>query len=256
MRETWVQPLGWEDPLEEDMATHSSILAWRIPMDRRAWQGPQSMGSQRVGHDWVTKHTHTRASGSLLTEPGAGESPQVICQQIPLGQLGVLIRCWGERGLGGGEPETFQVWPKSGSPVSTYIYHFCFATGSWQENSKVSGKESLLFMRLAKCLQPLVFGVSPKPPGQASLNPGLRSERGGGGVWLWNIKLPGLFFFSSSFLTSIPTSSLGVFPLLRFLKFPFFYSTYQHVNSTRGWKGRRLRQTATAGINCLLKRLS
>jgi len=35
--ETWVQPLGWEDPLEEGMATHSSILAWRISMDRGAW---------------------------------------------------------------------------------------------------------------------------------------------------------------------------------------------------------------------------
>ena len=34
MRETWVQSLGWENPLEEGMATHSSILAWRIPMDR------------------------------------------------------------------------------------------------------------------------------------------------------------------------------------------------------------------------------
>ena len=37
MQETWVRPLGWEDPLEESMATHSSILAWRIPMDRGAW---------------------------------------------------------------------------------------------------------------------------------------------------------------------------------------------------------------------------
>ena len=37
MRETWVPSLGWEDPLEEGMATHSSILAWRIPMDRGAW---------------------------------------------------------------------------------------------------------------------------------------------------------------------------------------------------------------------------
>ena len=37
-RETWVQSLGWEDALEEGMATHSSILAWRIPMDRGAWQ--------------------------------------------------------------------------------------------------------------------------------------------------------------------------------------------------------------------------
>ena len=38
MQETWVLSLGWDDPLEEGMATHSSILAWRIPMDRGAWQ--------------------------------------------------------------------------------------------------------------------------------------------------------------------------------------------------------------------------
>ena len=38
MQETWVRSLGWENPLEEGMATHSSILAWRIPMDRAAWQ--------------------------------------------------------------------------------------------------------------------------------------------------------------------------------------------------------------------------
>ena len=35
--ETWVRSLGWKDPLEKGMATHSSILAWRIPMDRGAW---------------------------------------------------------------------------------------------------------------------------------------------------------------------------------------------------------------------------
>ena len=50
MQETQVQSLGWENPLEEEMATHSSILAWRIPMDRGAG-GLQSMGLQRVGHD-------------------------------------------------------------------------------------------------------------------------------------------------------------------------------------------------------------
>ena len=38
MQETWVQSLGWEDPLEEGMATHFSIPAWRVPMDRRVWQ--------------------------------------------------------------------------------------------------------------------------------------------------------------------------------------------------------------------------
>ena len=38
MQETWVRSLGWEDPLEKGMATHSSILAWRIPMDKGAWR--------------------------------------------------------------------------------------------------------------------------------------------------------------------------------------------------------------------------
>ena len=38
MQKTYIQSLGWKDPLEEGMATHSSILAWRIPMDRGAWQ--------------------------------------------------------------------------------------------------------------------------------------------------------------------------------------------------------------------------
>ena len=50
VRETWVQSLHWEDPLEKEMATHSSILAWKIPwMEERG--GLQSVGSQRVGHD-------------------------------------------------------------------------------------------------------------------------------------------------------------------------------------------------------------
>ena len=38
MQETWVRSLGWDDPLEEGMAAHSSILAWRIPVDRGAWR--------------------------------------------------------------------------------------------------------------------------------------------------------------------------------------------------------------------------
>ena len=37
MQETWIRSLGWEDPLEEGMATHFNILAWRIPMDKGAW---------------------------------------------------------------------------------------------------------------------------------------------------------------------------------------------------------------------------
>ena len=50
MQETWVQYLGWEDPLEEGMATHSSIPAWRIPWTEEPGR-LQYMESQRVGHD-------------------------------------------------------------------------------------------------------------------------------------------------------------------------------------------------------------
>ena len=50
MQETWVQSLGWEDPLEKEMAIHSSILAWRIPwIEEPGWL--QSTELQRVGHD-------------------------------------------------------------------------------------------------------------------------------------------------------------------------------------------------------------
>ena len=58
MQDTGVQSLGREDPLEKEVATHSSILAWRIP--RKEEPGRlQSMGSQRVGHYWAI-HTHTQ----------------------------------------------------------------------------------------------------------------------------------------------------------------------------------------------------
>ena len=50
MQETWVQSLGWEDPLEKEMATHSSILAWKIPWMEEPGR-LQSMGSKRVRHN-------------------------------------------------------------------------------------------------------------------------------------------------------------------------------------------------------------
>ena len=59
MRETWVRSLGWEDPLEEGMATHSSTLAWRIPMDRGAWwaavHGVAQLSAHTSGREIETK---------------------------------------------------------------------------------------------------------------------------------------------------------------------------------------------------------
>ena len=56
MWETRVQSLGWEDPLEKGMATHTSVLAWRIPWTEEPG-GPESMGSQRAGHNGATSFT-------------------------------------------------------------------------------------------------------------------------------------------------------------------------------------------------------
>ena len=55
MQKIQVRSLGWEDPLEEGMAPHSSIFAWKIPLAEEPG-GLQTVGPQRVGHNWVTKH--------------------------------------------------------------------------------------------------------------------------------------------------------------------------------------------------------
>ena len=70
MRKTWVWSPGWEDPLEKEMATHSSTLAWKIPWMEEPGR-LQSMALQRVRHDWETS----------LTPPGMSLSKY---QKIPL----------------------------------------------------------------------------------------------------------------------------------------------------------------------------
>ena len=71
MQETWVRSLGREDPLEKEMATHSSIFAWRIPWTEEPG-GLQSMESQTVRNNWVTEHacTHAWFGGSGVKEGG------------------------------------------------------------------------------------------------------------------------------------------------------------------------------------------
>ena len=59
MRETRVRSLGWEDPLEKEMATHSSTIARKIPWTEEPCR-LQSMGSQKVGHDWATSLSLSR----------------------------------------------------------------------------------------------------------------------------------------------------------------------------------------------------
>ena len=86
MWETWVWSLGPEDPLEKEMATHSSILAWRIPWTEEPG-GLQSTGSQRVGHNWVT---------SLSGFPGGSDCKASVFNAGDLGLIPGLGRCPGE----------------------------------------------------------------------------------------------------------------------------------------------------------------
>ena len=61
----WVRSQGWEDAVEKEMATHSSILAWEIPWTEEPG-GLQSMGSQRVRHDLATERTRIRSEVTTL----------------------------------------------------------------------------------------------------------------------------------------------------------------------------------------------
>ena len=91
MWETWVRSLGREDPLKKEMATHSSILVWRIPWAEESG-GLQSTGLQKVGHDWAT-------SLSLWLGPwnggGNGKPLQYSCLGNPMDQMGYNL--WGHK---------------------------------------------------------------------------------------------------------------------------------------------------------------
>ena len=91
MQKTWVQSLGWEDPLEEGMATHSSILAWRIPWTEEPG-GLQSIWSQSAGHDWsdwTCTHTHTQIYNYSLSTPWRPGSVHYGSKDSPLFKPGV-----------------------------------------------------------------------------------------------------------------------------------------------------------------------
>ena len=85
LRETSVLSLGWEDPLVEGMATHFNILSWRIPGTEEPG-GLQSMGSHRVGHDWLTWHTYFRKTklfpggSGVKNLPAVPETQEILVQ--------------------------------------------------------------------------------------------------------------------------------------------------------------------------------
>ena len=79
MQDTWVGSLSQEDPLEEVIATHSSILAWRITWTEEP-HGLQFMGSQRFRHDWMT-NTETHQTDTAEQKKGSGAGTELQLQQ-------------------------------------------------------------------------------------------------------------------------------------------------------------------------------
>ena len=108
-----VQSLGWEDPLEKEMATHSSILAWRIPWTEEPGR-LQSLGSQRVRHDRATNtHTHTYIYILLVLFLSKISNTLIIFDR-----LGLIIVTFNWQGCGSFARRMFQ---QSDSPCNTHL---------------------------------------------------------------------------------------------------------------------------------------
>ena len=127
MRDTWVQSLGGEDPLEKEMATHSSTLAWKISWTEEPCR-LQSMESQRVGHDWVTSLHFTSKSfdyvdhnklWKILKEMGVPDHLTCLLRKLHAGQEAPVRTRYGTTG-----------WFKTGKGVRQgYVYcHHAYLT--------------------------------------------------------------------------------------------------------------------------------
>ena len=89
----WVRSLGGEDPLEEGMATLSSILAWRIPWTEEPGR-LQSTGSQRVRHKWLSGHTRSADLWYSFSEPQWNWNMPVTCVEMVRGAWRSDRQCW------------------------------------------------------------------------------------------------------------------------------------------------------------------
>ena len=114
MQETWIQSLARQDPLEKCMATHSSIVAWKIPWTEKPGM-PQSMGSQKIRHAWATNIlTHFSVKGLCRQSYGFFQQSCTNVRLVPKRRLNtkdlVLWNCgdgedsWESSGLQGDQP--------------------------------------------------------------------------------------------------------------------------------------------------------
>ena len=89
MQENWIQSLDWEDPLEEGMATHSAILAWRITMDREAWRTTLLGVTKSDAAEWLSTAQHTEGWPLILWFTFVLKDPNVsIFSCFPMSKRG------------------------------------------------------------------------------------------------------------------------------------------------------------------------
>ena len=152
-QEMWVQSLGQEDPREEGMTTHSSILAWRIPWTEEPG-GLPSMGLQRVGHDcmtnpWVQEEKQAGRLGVAVGEERSIQNPPGVrrcvlkarCLLLRPASLGVFSHA-----RGGPEPQ--ELLPKQVQPALSLTDVCTVCSASSLNSATAGGLGVLLFLHL------------------------------------------------------------------------------------------------------------
>ena len=134
MQYTWVWSLSWEDLPEKEMATHSNILTWEIPWTEKH-SGLQSMESQRVGHDLVTKQ---QQQCIIIVLPVVQERRLLETMQLAIGEfitdssqgLPPSPRVWGRKGP---KPQFSPVFIRSKKAAGSWHKWIGYTVGSWRK---------------------------------------------------------------------------------------------------------------------------
>ena len=125
MRETWVRSLGWEGPLEEGMATHSSILTWRIPMDKRAWQATVLGVSESDSTEQLSMtHYFQRDSGHFWKKCCITLHDNYFAEE----NISLKCMCYN---IASHSAFSYNIWKSKSLSLTCYLVDVCVFIGSY-----------------------------------------------------------------------------------------------------------------------------